>query len=284
MHNVVALALIVYGLFAVIMCQTEDMIMADPMVDGVHEIVLPMCRNFLPYNMTKLPNSFGHDTQVEVYRHIEHQWAYMDYGCSRNFRLFVCSLYLPKYDPGTQTNVGPCKETCNQARKKCKKTMKQQGSRWPRHYKCNKLPSTRSPRQCLPPVRETNEELEHTYCVQNTIPMCVTLNRLGSLPNFFLQRSLSEIRTEMTFYENLVSSGCHAHLKFFLCGTYLPFCVPHRTPFANPCRELCEEVVRDCSSHYDFIYRGLPWPNKLQCHRYANSTDSIRYCSMPGDR
>lgn len=43
-------------------------IAADPTPDGVQEIMLPMCRGFLPYNVTRLPNSFGHMTQVEVYR------------------------------------------------------------------------------------------------------------------------------------------------------------------------------------------------------------------------
>jgi len=35
---------------------------------GVQDIVVPMCKNFLPYTKTKLPNRFGHSTQVEVYR------------------------------------------------------------------------------------------------------------------------------------------------------------------------------------------------------------------------
>lgn len=150
-------------------------------------------------------------------------------------------------------------------------------------YRCNKLPSKRTDATCFRPVRESNTELEHTYCVDNTIPMCLGLNSLGSLPNFFLQRSISEITTEMRFYESLVDSGCHAQLRFFLCGTYLPFCVPHRTPFATPCRELCEEVAHDCGNIFDFMYGGLPWPNKLQCHRYANSTDTRRFCAMPGE-
>lgn len=262
---------------------TDNTDISDTPVYNGEEIILPMCRNFLPYNWTKLPNQFGHDTQVEVYRHIEHQWAYMDYGCSNNFRQFVCSLYLPKYDPVTQTVAGPCKEMCSKARNRCKKTMRETRSRWPRIFRCNQLPSKRNDDVCLRPVRESRVELQHTYCVDNVIPMCISLNSLGSLPNFFLQRSLGEITTEMRFYEDLVSTNCNANLQFFLCGTYLPLCVPNITPFAIPCRELCDEIKRDCSTHFDFIYQGLPWPNKLQCHRYTPSNDTSRYCAMPGD-
>lgn len=51
-----------------VMCQDADIVISESLPDGVEEIMLPMCRNFLPYELTKLPNGFGHVTQVEVYR------------------------------------------------------------------------------------------------------------------------------------------------------------------------------------------------------------------------
>ncbi|KAL4216345.1 hypothetical protein ACF0H5_024072 [Mactra antiquata] len=281
--------LLIYGFCATALVSfvttkgVHDVIIKDPSPDGVQEIMLPMCRNFLPYNMTKLPNQFGHLTQVEVYRHIEHQWAYMDYGCSNNFRLFVCALYLPKYEAENKPTIGPCKETCNRARSRCKGPMKQTKSRWPKKFKCGKLPSRKGKEECLRPIRENKRQNAHVYCSENDIPVCRKFNTFGSLPNFFMQRNIREITTEMRFYDNLIASGCNEHLAFFLCGTYMPFCVHNITPFSNPCRELCEQVKTDCSSHFAYIYRGLPWPNKLQCHRYVNSTNTQRHCSMPGD-
>ena len=54
--------------------QDVDVIMTDDVTHdaeaGVQEIILPMCRHFLPYNHTRLPNSFGHRTQREVYRSV----------------------------------------------------------------------------------------------------------------------------------------------------------------------------------------------------------------------
>ena len=73
------------------------------------------------------------------FRRIQHFWAFMDYGCSNNFRVFVCSLYLPRYDSVTMTTSGPCKETCNRARSRCRKTMKQARSRWPRNFRLENL-------------------------------------------------------------------------------------------------------------------------------------------------
>ena len=48
--------------------QNVDDILVSTVDSGVQEIILPMCRGFLDYNQTKLPNQFGHSTQVEIYR------------------------------------------------------------------------------------------------------------------------------------------------------------------------------------------------------------------------
>ena len=149
--------------------------------------------------------------------------------------------------------------------------------------RCKNLPP-RSTGTCVAPVREPRTTLQHTYCEQNTIPMCQHLPYfLGSLPNQFLQRSITEIQTEMQYYDPLVQSGCSANLAFFLCGTYMPFCVHNESPFSMPCRELCEQVRSDCDAVYALSYHGLPWPNKLQCHRFR-STEDEGSCVMPGDK
>ena len=34
------------------------------------------------------------------------------------------------------------------------------------------------------------------------------------------------LEQEMAQYQPLIDSGCSNKLKFFLCGAYMPFCVP----------------------------------------------------------
>ena len=150
-------------------------------------------------------------------------------------------------------------------------------------FRCKRYPSKNSG-NCVHPVQEPRNTLQHTYCTHNSIPICQNLRYvLGSLPNRFLQRSVTEISTEMQFYEALVQSGCSDHLRFFLCGTYMPFCVHNESPFSMPCRELCEQIHNECDTMYEILYHGLPWPNKLQCHRFR-STEDAGACVMPGDR
>merc|ERR1712110_1071012 len=104
---------------------------------------------------------------------------------------------------------------------------------------------------------------------------------------------------EMAQYQPLIDSGCSNKLKFFLCGAYMPFCVPGTSqitgqgtsdsgspqtqvqvqpdvPFVVPCRELCQEVHDSCSGEYLQRTGGLPWPGKLHCHRYPSYTSQYR--------
>lgn len=250
---------------------------------GIQTIYLTMCKNFLPYNLTRLPNRFGHMTQMEINRHIEPLWTYIDYGCSNNFRLFVCSTFLPKYDLQTRKSSSPCKEMCQKARQRCKPAFKQTNSKWPRSLKCNKLPRQRGGETCIEPVTESRGQLQHTYCARNLVPQCKGLPyAFVSLPNSFLQINLFEISIELANYEKLIATGCSRHLTFLLCGTYLPFCV-HResSPYTMPCQELCDSVKADCKDSYSRTYPGLPWPSKLQCNRYPLE-DSDKPCAMPG--
>ncbi|KAH3741005.1 atrial natriuretic peptide-converting enzyme-like [Dreissena polymorpha] len=278
----------IINVIALVTSQLTDISIVTSHPEGLEEIVVPMCKNFLPYTHTRLPNSHGHTTQVEVYRHIEHYWSYMDYGCSINFRKFVCAMFLPEYDVSTSRAVGPCKELCSQAKRKCKKVMQQLRSKWPKNWKCNKFKGANS-NACLKPWREPNPDrgsVHHLYCSPIRISQCQNLPyHIGSLPNLFLQRNITELQTEFGYYDSLLATGCHAHLRLFLCGTYMPFCVHNANPFTIPCRELCEEVEAACEVHFALLNGGLPWPQKVQCHRFplAESQERLR-CFMPTDQ
>lgn len=157
---------------------------------------------------------------------------------------------------------------------------------WVCVFRCKHFPARQSGVECLKPFRENRRsQVLPMYCTDITVPQCQNLTyTLGSLPNLFMQRNITEIQIEITFYNALLDTGCSPHLPLFLCGTYIPFCSSNGNPFMMPCRELCEEVQRDCLHHYMFLYGGLPWPNKLQCHRFpSRDLESERPCFMPGD-
>ncbi|CAL1530030.1 unnamed protein product [Lymnaea stagnalis] len=245
------------------------------------EIFLPMCKGLVPYTHTKLPNQFNHTTQLEVYKHIEHTWAYMDHSCSNNMRLTICALYLPKCQ-GKQAGIGPCKTTCLRAKKNCGQQLKEIFAlNWQEKFECAPLPNKR----CVKPVKDEPCSQEYPSCESNSvITTCANLTfTWGTLPNMFGQCRAKDINIEVSHFDALVATNCHLNLKFFLCGVYSPFCVRAETPFMFPCKEICNEIRQACEPHYRRIYHRLPWPNKLQCHRYPSSEDPDVKCVMPNE-
>ncbi|BFZ20711.1 hypothetical protein BsWGS_23750 [Bradybaena similaris] len=260
-------------------------------------IQVPMCKGLIAYNATRLPNRFGHTTQTEVYWALQPWWPFIDSGCSDNLRNFLCGLYLPRCAGNNSEPHYPCQETCKKAKVRCQKTMRQQHVRWGSDFKCiTLLPKTS--KQCVKPERERKKKQhkEYVLCEVNKLPMCQGIPfPQGSLPNMFLQADKSEIDAEMRQFQPLLDSGCSRKLRLFMCGVFMPFCVPGShvdengdrqegsnnlvinrqpdVPFVVPCRELCQEIQDQCSAEYKQKTHGLPWPAKFHCHRFPSYAD-----------
>jgi len=237
-------------------------------------IEVPMCKGTVGYAYTKLPNRFNHTTQLQVYRVLEHMWAMIDRSCSDNLRLLACSLFLPKcMGRGRRPSKGPCQSTCKAAKKKCLQPMTEIGFTWPDEFDCDALPT----KKCFKKKANHNAcSNTHTECIPMALPMCANLGyELGMKPNMFGQCHADQIAAEMRQFEPLVRTNCHEKLPLFLCGVYRPFCDEESGRILFPCRELCENVRTSCQAGYSRQTRGLPWPNKFQCHRYplANNTE-----------
>uniref|UniRef100_A0A0B6ZVQ7 FZ domain-containing protein n=1 Tax=Arion vulgaris TaxID=1028688 RepID=A0A0B6ZVQ7_9EUPU len=260
------------------------------------QIQVPMCKGLIKYNSTKLPNRFGHVTQTDVYWALQPWWPFIDAGCSDNLRNFLCALYLPKCVGDDSDPQYPCQETCKKAKVRCQKTMRRQNIRWSPDFKCNAL-QPKSSKLCVKPERERKKKYnkEYVLCQVNKLPMCQGIPfPQGSLPNMFLQGDLQEIETEMQQFQPIVNSGCSRKFRLFMCGVYMPFCVPGApvededsnegsndvdisrhpdVPFVVPCKELCQEIQDQCGKEYQQMTNGLPWPSKFHCHRYPSYID-----------
>ncbi|KAL8574740.1 hypothetical protein ACOMHN_023944 [Nucella lapillus] len=243
------------------------------------EIQVPMCKGLVGYTHTRLPNKFNHTSQLEVYRVLEHMWAQIDTGCSQNFRLLTCSLYLPRC-VGRGVAKGPCRKTCKVTQRVCEPRLEALGYSWPEQFDCKSLPKKR----CLKHGPHHSCSAQYTLCQDIDLPMCQSLSfRTGMSPNMFGQCNSSLISVEMQQFQPLVDTGCSSSLNFFMCGVYMPFCTASQGLMSFPCRELCDEVRRDCEGAYSQMTGGLPWPNKFQCHRYPLSSDTNYTCVMPDE-
>ena len=103
------------------------------------EITVPMCRG-IGYNLTYMPNMFSHDTQEEAGLEVHQFWPLVEIQCSRDLRLFLCSMYAPICVPNYQKPLPACKSLCQRVRRGCEPLMIQYGFAWPERMSCDGLP------------------------------------------------------------------------------------------------------------------------------------------------
>jgi len=103
------------------------------------EITVPMCRG-IGYNLTYMPNMFSHDTQEEAGLEVHQFWPLVEIQCSRDLRLFLCSMYAPICVPNYQKPLPACKSLCQRVRRGCEPLMIQYGFAWPERMSCDSLP------------------------------------------------------------------------------------------------------------------------------------------------
>ena len=91
---------------------------------------------------------------------------------------------------------------------------------------------------------------------------------------------------EFNDFSGLITSQCSSKIAVFLCSFYFPVCPRDdnnktvRDPRDGtiieilPCKELCEEVRRDCETVF-VNHTRRPWPSQFDCsHDYFKSTDT----------
>lgn len=86
------------------------------------EIQIGLCKS-LPYNRTRLPNNFEHDTQSSVNRTLwDLAQRINEVVCSEDLLFFVCSLYLPICVENQEIKkpINPCRSVCEKVRNDCK--------------------------------------------------------------------------------------------------------------------------------------------------------------------
>ena len=79
-----------------------------------------------------------------------------------------------------------------------------------------------------------------------TAPLCENLSDGYDemmLPNLLGHDTVKEVKQELGQWSPLVGSGCHPHLKHFLCSVFAPVCMVNQPPI-GPCRSLCSSVQK----------------------------------------
>ena len=88
-------------------------------------------------------------------------------------------------------------------------------------------------------------------------------------------QNVTEAKREFTHFTPLIASRCSSQIADFLCFFYFPLCPRDANgnmirDYASgaitellPCKEVCEEVRRDCEADLNQI--GIEWPPHLNC-------------------
>uniref|UniRef100_A0A4X2K608 Frizzled class receptor 9 n=1 Tax=Vombatus ursinus TaxID=29139 RepID=A0A4X2K608_VOMUR len=107
-------------------------------------VAIPMCRG-IGYNLTRMPNLLGHETQAEAAAKLHEFAPLVEYGCHAHLRFFLCSLYAPMCTDQVSTPIPACRPMCEQARRRCAPVMEQFSFPWPEALDCARLPTPNDP-------------------------------------------------------------------------------------------------------------------------------------------
>ena len=243
------------------------------------KIQVPMCQN-MGYNLTSMPNMFFHDTQEEAALEIHQFWPLLEIKCSRDLRLFLCSMYTPMCQPNFKGEVPPCRTICQRARKGCAPLMRQYGFSWPQRMECENFPKL-GDKLCVngnsgrvthtttaPPTKlATTKPNSQKKCEKIKIAMCQNMGyNLTSMPNMLSHDTQEEAALEVGHFWPVVNQKCSPELRYFLCSVYAPMCQQNITRKVPPCRSLCKSARKGCLP----LVRpfGLSWPERMRCRNF----------------
>lgn len=159
---------------------------SEPSLRTCEPIKIEMCMG-LGYNMTGMPNLGGNDMQQEADYNLKSFEPLIQYGCSQNLKLFLCSVYVPMCTEKVANPIGPCRGLCEGVRSRCYPVLQGFGFPWPDALNCSRFPAVNNhEHMCMegpkdeidirapvdPAVRKFECGLQHAKGNGDCIPGC----------------------------------------------------------------------------------------------------------------
>ena len=96
------------------------------------------CRS-LGYNVTGIPNMFGHTRQIDVAEKLMGINELLTSTCAEPVRLFFCSMYAPVCSTKTDSLIMSCGELCEYVTRRCKPTAAKFKIPWLDEWNCSQF-------------------------------------------------------------------------------------------------------------------------------------------------
>ncbi|XP_028041903.1 frizzled-4 [Bombyx mandarina] len=113
---------------------------AEASVRTCEPIKVAMCKN-IGYNQTGMPNLARHTLQADADITLQTFSPLVQYGCSSQLHLFLCSVYVPMCTDKVALPIGPCRGLCDSVHARCFPVLHGFGFSWPPELDCTLFPA-----------------------------------------------------------------------------------------------------------------------------------------------
>ena len=125
-------------------------------------ISVPICQN-LGYNLTRMPNQIGQETQEEAKHQLQQFLPLIKFDCASQLTFFLCSSYLPMCTTKVDVHIRACRPLCEYVKKACLPVLTEFGIPWPSHLNCSLFEPINNERvMCMPGPNFTDNLTEAT--------------------------------------------------------------------------------------------------------------------------
>lgn len=160
---------------------------AEPTPRSCEPIRVEMCKD-IGYNATGMPNLARHTMQADADVTMQTFNPLLQYGCSSQLLLFLCSVYVPMCTDKVALPIGPCRGLCENVHSRCFPVLRGFGFSWPIEFECSRFPAENNHEtMCMEGPGETAEGPAAPPRVLAPSPACQRLSRATSY--VYLNRS-----------------------------------------------------------------------------------------------
>ena len=115
------------------------------------KVTIPICQD-MGYNITRMPNRIGHETQQEAQLELDTYRPLIEFGCASQLKFFLCSVYVPMCTEQIDVLISSCRPLCEHVKRRCVPVLKQFGISWAANLNCSRfLPQNEGGlKMCMP--------------------------------------------------------------------------------------------------------------------------------------